>query len=30
MAIDSMWFMVAAYAAGAIVIAVLLAKYFRK
>jgi len=29
-AIDPIWFAVAAYAAGAIVVAVLLAKYFRK
>jgi len=30
MAIDPIWFMVGAYAAGAIVLAVLIAKYFRK
>jgi hypothetical protein len=30
MAIDPMWFMVAAYVAGALVIAVLVAKYFKK
>lgn len=29
-AIDPIWFAVAAYAAGAIVIAFLLAKYFKK
>jgi len=30
MAIDPIWFAIAAYAAGAIVVAVLLARYFRK
>jgi hypothetical protein len=30
MAIDPIWFMVGAYAAGAIVVAVLIARYFRK
>ncbi len=30
MAIDPMWFMVAAYVGGAIVVAVLVARYFRK
>jgi len=30
MAIDPMWLMVGAYAAGAIIVAVLLARYFRK
>lgn len=30
MAIDPIWFMVGAYAAGAIVVAVLVARYFRK
>jgi hypothetical protein len=30
MAIDPMWFLVGAYAAGAIVVALLVARYFRK
>lgn len=30
MAIDPMWYMVGAYVAGAIVVAALLARYFRK